>query len=180
VFSADQIGIALANEDPSVRSRITRAFGREAYGENGELDRPFLAAKVFRSPVMLARLNKIIHPAVLRTIQRSVSLLPKKQKLPYVVIESALIYEAGLQSSFDYIVLVDAPVALRVVRSTSSSRFSKAEVRRRSKNQIPARIKRPLADFVVVNRGSLRSLERNARFLDETLSRMALSSSKRP
>lgn len=178
VLSADEIGNTLANKDRSVRSRIQRAFGEQVYGTDGKLDRSQLAAKVFRSPALLARLNAIIHPAVLRSLQQSITQLPQKQKIPYVVIESALIYEAGLETRFDFVVLVDAPLTLRITRSSRSTGHSKAEIRRRAQSQLPAMSKRRLADFVLVNKGTVSGLERKARFLDDTLSRIAESSKK--
>ena len=164
VFSADEIGAHVSLHHSRVRSEIMRAFGT--------LDREELASVVFSNPRKLATLNRIIHPVVIREISRSIRSLPQRRRYPYVVVESALLFEAKLSGHFDFVVLVDAPLELRLKRRSGKT-LTKAEIRRRARNQLPAPLKRRQADFVLSNRGSQRDLRSAVFLVDGILTRMA-------
>ena len=104
VYYADQAAKDLMNQDPELKKEIIAAFGNEVYKE-GKIDRSFLGAMVFADSEKLARLNSIVHPATLN----DASSWMQNQKSPYAIKEAALIFEAGLEKFFDFIIGVSAP-----------------------------------------------------------------------
>jgi len=169
VLSADEIAKQLTVNDPEIRSTLAHTFGPTFFFNDGSLDRKKLAAFVFESSHRLRKLNSILHPRVIVSIKETLRTLPPKKRRPYVAIEAALVYEAGLESLFNYIVVVDAPVDTRIQRLMVRDGASKSEILKRMRSQFPFTRKAKKADFVVVNQGSEEKLRKKVGFLDQIL-----------
>lgn len=146
VYYADEAAKRLMNEDPQLKEQIIGLFGAGAYKE-GELDRHFLGDLVFSDPEKLSRLNNLVHPATQKDAERWLRL----QKTPYAIKEAALIFEAGLQPDFDYIIGVTAPEPLRISRVMKRDQTSREKVLERIRQQMDEPEKIGLCDFVVHN-----------------------------
>lgn len=129
-----------------LRGAIEARFGRDIYRE-GELDRGRLAAIVFADSQALADLNAIVHPAVMRDF----AAWAERQTADYVVLESAILYEAGLENAVDRVVAVLAPVELRVERACRRDGADPEAVRRRIAAQMDDDTLCRRADFTLVN-----------------------------
>lgn len=129
-----------------LREPVEARFGAEAY-RNGELDRSYLAGIVFRDPQALADLDAIVHPAVMRDFETWAA----AQQAPYVVLESAILFEAGLECAVDRVVAVLAPVELRVERTCRRDRCDAEAVRRRIAAQADDDTLCAKADYTLVN-----------------------------
>lgn len=129
-----------------LREPVEAHFGAEAY-RNGELDRSYLAGIVFRDPQALADLDAIVHPAVMKDFEAWAAV----QQAPYVVLESAILFEAGLESAVDRVVAVLAPVELRVERTCRRDTCDAEEVRRRIAAQADDDTLCAKADYTLVN-----------------------------
>jgi dephospho-CoA kinase len=88
-----------------------------------------------------------VHPATRKDGERWISL----QKAPYAIREAALIFEAGLEPGFDYIIGVTAPEALRISRVIRRDRTSREIVLKRIRQQMNEEEKMKLCDFVIQN-----------------------------
>lgn len=130
----------------ALRDRIEERFGAEIYS-GGELDRARLAAIVFSDPQALADLDAIVHPAVMRDFEA----WSERQQSDYVVLESAILYEAGLESSVDRVVAVLAPVELRVGRASRRDGSDPEAIRRRIAAQTDDDTLCRRADYSLVN-----------------------------
>ena len=129
-----------------LRGAIEARFGRDIYRE-GELDRGRLATIVFADSQALADLNAIVHPAVMRDF----AAWAERQTADYVVLESAILYEAGLENAVDRVVAVLAPVELRVERACRRDGADPEAVRRRIAAQLDDDTLCRRADFTLVN-----------------------------
>lgn len=129
-----------------LREPVEAHFGAEAY-RNGELDRSYLAGIVFRDPQALADLDAIVHPAVMKDFEAWAAV----QQAPYVVLESAILFEAGLESAVDRVVAVLAPDELRVERTCRRDTCDAEEVRRRIAAQADDDTLCAKADYTLVN-----------------------------
>ena len=170
VIQADAIGREMMSPGHDVYDEIIRRFGPEVVRADGSLDRRLLADLAFRQN-RLAELNQIIHPPVIAAQQQWAEEVFAKDPEAVVIVESALIFEADRQGSapgwrqrFDKIILVTAPVDLRVARyadrmaalpGAPSRSELEADARRRIAAQIPDEEKIPLADYVIHNHGPL-------------------------
>jgi len=153
-----------------VYDEIIRRFGPEVVRADGSLDRRFLAELAFRQN-RLAELNQIVHPPVITAQQQWAEEIFAKDPDAVVIVESALIFEADRQGSapgwtqrFDKIILVTAPLDLRIARyvdrmaalpNAPSPAELEADARRRIAAQIPDEEKIPLVDYIIHNHGPL-------------------------
>ena len=171
VIGADAVARELMEGNPALKRAVTALLGPEAYRPDGTLDAPAVAAKIFGETTLRAGLNAAVFPAVIQEIHRRIGALSSAQRLPYVVIEAALIYESGMDADLDYVIVVHASEATRVARVERRDGMTRAEVVRRARAQLPGEELRKRADFVLVNESAASHLDTNVAFLDRLLAR---------
>ncbi len=150
VFNADKEAGVLMENDPVVRNAIKREFGSNIYTTEG-LDRKRLAAIVFSNPELLDKINGIVHPAV---AMRFVKWASEMTVYPYLVKESAILFETGTYRELDHVILVTAPVEQRINRVMQRDGVDRESVERRMINQWPDGEKSRLAGTVLLNDGN--------------------------
>lgn len=175
VIEADAVGRDLMSPGHTVFDEIVRYFGPEVLRADGSLDRPRLADLAFRQN-RLAELNRIVHPPVIAAQQRWAEAIFAKEPDAVAMVESALIFEADQQGSapgwrqrFDRVILVTAPIELRIARyvdrmaalpGAPARAELEADARRRISAQIPDDEKIPCSDFVIHNDGTVEATRR--------------------
>lgn len=147
VYDSDSEAKRLMTESVELRRRIAERFGAEAYAADGGLNRSWLAARVFTDPQALADLNAMVHPAVMADF----AAWAERQSGDYVVLESAILFEAGLEHSVDRTVAVLAPLKLRLERTCRRDGCDREAVRRRMAAQMDDDTLCARADYTVVN-----------------------------
>lgn len=150
VYVADTAGKALMQHDPEVKAQLIALLGKEAYMDDGNLNSKWIASQVFPNPALLDQLNAIVHPAVARDVAHWI-MLPENSQAPYLLKESALLFEEDLTASLDAIILIVASEAERIRRVMERDQVTEAQVVSRIKNQWPDEQKIPLADYVIYN-----------------------------
>ncbi|MEW2922306.1 dephospho-CoA kinase [Muricauda sp. ANG21] len=146
VYDSDKEAKALMVTSKELRKDITQLLGKEAYKDD-VLNRAFIAEKVFKDPKMLEMLNAIVHPAVRKHFLE----WARKKSVPYVIQETALIFENEGQDKYDYTILVTAPEEVRLQRVMERDGATKEQILQRMANQMADKEKIPLADFIVEN-----------------------------
>ncbi len=146
VYYADTEAKRLTNEDAEIRRKVSDLLGKQSYTTSG-LNREYVASKVFNDKNLLTQLNQIIHPAV----EKDFVLWAEKQSAPYVLKEAAILFESGSYKNTDRVIVVDAPLELRIQRVLERDNTSREEILKRIQNQWPADKKKDLADFVIYN-----------------------------
>ena len=112
VYNADNRARWLSDHDKTLRDSIIQLLGSRAY--NGDqMDRRYVASKVFVNEELLQKLNALIHPAVGRDFEN----WTESQSAPYVIKEAALMFESGSYRSLDAVIHVTAPPELRISRT---------------------------------------------------------------
>lgn len=149
VYNADERAKYLMQHEHYLIDEIKKNFGEEVY-ENGQLNRALLASKVFHDKEKVNLLNSLVHPAVFRDSERWVE-EQQTAHPPYAIKEAALLIEAGSYKYLDKLIVVTAPLAVRLQRVCERDQVSVEEVQARMKNQLPEEEKIKLADFVIVN-----------------------------
>lgn len=134
------------NESAALREGLVRAFGAGCYA-GGELDRRYLASRVFADKDALATLNALVHPAVRDDFRAWAG----RQAGEYVILESAILFEAGFAGEVDTTLAVLAPVEERVKRCMERDGSTREEVLRRMANQADDDTLHRLADRTIVN-----------------------------
>lgn len=146
VFEADACGRELIRKDPAVIAAIKQRFGAQVL-RGAEIDRPALANMVFHSPLALADLNAIIHPAVRAAFHAWAG----SQHAPYVILESAILVESGGSGLMDALIVVSAPEQLRIQRVMVRDGVEEDAVRWRMANQCDEAGRLAAADHVIRN-----------------------------
>ena len=138
---------------------VVDAFGPSVLTAAGVLDRPALARLVFDDPTARGRLDGLLHPRI-RAAAREAEERALRSGAKVVVHDIPLLVETGQQSSFDVVVVVDAPVEVRVRRLTQARGLTEAEARRRVAAQSDDTVRRAAADVVLDGAGPVEDLGR--------------------
>jgi len=146
VFYADEEAKKLYDSEEVI------AFFKEKYGEtcftNNQLDHSKLAAFIFSDIENRKQIEAFIHPLVMQKFENWAS----QQDSNIVMLESALIFEAGLEKFFDKIMVVDAPLPIRIERIKSRNmQLSESEILQRINSQLSQKEKSTRADLVIWN-----------------------------
>ncbi len=146
VYYSDQRAKYLMENDKNLIRQITENFG-QVYTKDGKLNRKKLAQIIFNDKNKLQTINQIVHPAV----KADFLLWSKKQQTPYVIKESALLFESKQYTDLDYIVTVWAPLELRIIRTMQRDNISRQKVIERINNQLDDQFKIYRSDFLIIN-----------------------------
>lgn len=146
VYDSDSRAKRLMNEDNTLRERLVERFGSEVYCVEG-LNRIYLAERVFGNPEELKALNAIVHPAVMDDFDR----WALEQDGSYVVLESAILFEASLDRRVDVSVAVMAPEELRIERAMQRDGAQREQIVARMNNQISDQERVERAKYTIVN-----------------------------
>jgi dephospho-CoA kinase len=144
-FESDAVGRELLNS--SLRDSVILRFGEDIYFD-GILDRKKMAKKVFGDKKALADLNKIVHPPVNEAFN---NFIEKNQNAPFIINESAIIFETGKYKDFYKVILVISPKNVRINRIILRDNVNKENVLSRMKHQLSDSKKIKLADFIIEN-----------------------------
>lgn len=147
VYFADEAARRLMHTDHILIGQIKALLGEEAYLPDGTLNRKYVAQRVFQDKQLLEQLNAITHPATIRDAKNWM----QKQQAPYVIKEAALLFETPAFHDLDRIIVVYAPLTLRLQRVMQRDQVSATEVQRRMHQQISPEIAIRLADEVIYN-----------------------------
>jgi dephospho-CoA kinase len=146
IYIADVEAKKLMNRSKVIRRKLIALFGEKAYTNEG-LNRPYIASKIFNNKELLEQMNAIVHPKVGAHFKRWL----KKQNGAYVIKEAAIIFEEGMQSQYDCIVLVTADLEERINRVLQRDNTSREKVLAIVDNQLSDEEKIKKSDFVIVN-----------------------------
>jgi len=146
VYIADIEAKSLMNRSKIIKRKLIKLFGNEAYDQD-ELNRSFIAHKIFNDAKLLEQMNSIVHPKVTSHFKRWL----KKQDAPYVIKEAAILFENGTYTNLDLIITVIAPENTRIQRVIKRDQSSKEKVKAIINNQWSDAEKIELSDFVIEN-----------------------------
>jgi dephospho-CoA kinase len=162
-INSDEIGRDMMKPGSVVYDRIVSGFGPEVVDAHGQLDRAKLADIVFHDLDKLKHLNAIVHAPVLREIDRRMQLQRAKNPQAVVVVESAVLFEAGQERRFDKMIVAWCRPEQQVERFVARSHLPEEDVRRRMAAQMPGDEKKRRADFVIDTSLSMEDTERQVR-----------------
>jgi len=148
VFNSDAEAKRIMDNDPTVRKQLTEILGEGAYSDSG-LNRVFVAEKIFANKELREKMNAVVHPATRSAFEEYVK-DPAYTK-PVIFNEAAILFETGAYKRFDKIVLVVAPLELRVKRVMERDNSIESDIRARIEAQWNDEEKMKLADFIIVN-----------------------------
>ena len=135
--------------DPEVIEAIHSCFGDKVFTDQ-KIDFKKLAEYVFQDPQRREFVNQLIHPKVMERFGTWAA----EQQAPSVMMESAILFENGLDKFFDLVIVVDAPMNVRIERvKKRNPNLSEEEIVSRIQAQMPQEEKCRRANIVIDNRG---------------------------
>lgn len=132
VYDCDTRAKQLMNTSSILRDALTEAVGTQVYNPTGDVNRPYLATFMFGHPERVALINSIVHPAVRADFLKWAS----NAKAPVVAVETAVLYESGMDADVDTVFLVHAPLEMRLQRAMQRDHTDEQSIRRRISNQM--------------------------------------------
>ena len=159
-IDADEIAHELMRPGEPVYDEIVKSFGNEILNPDKTVNRTKLAELAFdkRKP-RIYELNRLIHPGVIERYEKWMQEIGSREPDAVMVLEAALLLEAGLRRRFDEIVVVTCKPQQRIERWAARHQLdpetARTEVTRRMMAQAPVEAKIQAADFVIDNSGSV-------------------------
>lgn len=176
VLQADQVAHRLMEPGEQVYHEVVRRFGRDILRPDGTIDRAKLAEAAFGSG-RIQELNRLVHPAVLERQEQWMAEIGARDRHAIVIVEAALILEAGARAQFDKLIVVTCRAEQKAARFAERQKLdlgaARKEVERRVAAQWPDEKKAAAADYVIDNSGSRAETERQVEALFAELKRLA-------
>jgi dephospho-CoA kinase len=175
LVQADRIAHELMLPGQPVYNEVVRHFGGAILNPDLSVNRAKLAEAAFGSsssaagarptaapstlPSRIQELNRIVHPAVIRSQDEWMKEMGRQEPHGVAIVEAALIIEAGAAKSFDRLIVVTCSEGQRIARFAACQKLdldaARREVGRRMAAQLPEVEKIKAADYVIDNSGSL-------------------------
>jgi dephospho-CoA kinase len=166
--SADQITHQLLSSDRVLIQQIVSLLGDTVLSE-GLIDRNKVAQVVFRSPVFLRELEKLIHPLVKAEIERQWHQAAQQKDCFLFVVEMPLLFEVGWEAWYDATVAVTASQEQSLRRFCAAAQRTEAEYFQRMSRLLPNDEKAKRATYVIENNEDLEELKKKVKFLYQLL-----------
>jgi len=158
VIDADQIGHEVL-EFPEVQQKIREHFGNTVFNTQNTIDRSQLAKIVFgaekKHQDSLRKLEELVHPEIHRRLEQEISTAKTTENFDAILIDAAIILEAGWKNLCDQIVFIECPLEQRLNRVIKNRGWSAVELEKREKQQLPLSEKQKLANFIIHNEHDL-------------------------
>lgn len=163
-FVADKVGAQCYN-DPVFLAQVRTLFGPEVFASDGTVDKRRIASKVFANRHLLAELNSLVHPRVMQAFDQFCLLHASE---PYILFESAILYDSRLDKMMDTVLCVHLQLEERIRRLLLRDQTTRDQILARISNQLPANEIMRRADLVILNyEGNPRS--RQVAYFDKIL-----------
>jgi dephospho-CoA kinase len=169
LIDADELAhLALSARRPCY-SKIISFFGKDILNDKGLIDRAKLGKKAFSNMLYLRKLNKIIHPYVIKNIRDRIKVIYNKNKSAFIIIDAPLLIETGLHKECGLVIVVISSLSLQVERSSIYKKIRLEDALSRIRMQMPLSKKARFADYVINNNGSLQELRKGCKDLAEKI-----------
>ena len=177
LINSDDITHQLFEPGQAVHSAVAGAFGKRILAPDGRIDRRILGEIVFSDPAARAKLNGLVHPAV---IQRHREWLEEKEQQDpqgVAIVDAALMIEVGTYKNYDKIIVVTCTPGIQRQRLRTRSNLTEEQIDARILAQMPMEEKVKFADFVIDSSGDLSKTRRQVEEISSKLQEFAASTS---
>ena len=153
-IQADELGHRVLQPGGEAHDDVIREFGSGILREDGSIDRTRLAREVFGKPERLEKLNRLVHPPVIRMEEEMIAGFAAGEPDGIVVVEAAILVETGGHERFDKLIVTHCDPAQQVERAMRRAGATRQEVLARISRQLPVEEKLRVADYVVDTSGT--------------------------
>jgi dephospho-CoA kinase len=151
---ADELGHQVLLRGGEAYDSVVAEFGPDVLKADGAINRRKLAAEVFSRPERLAKLNSIVHPAVIRREEEFIQNVERTHPSGIAVVEAAILIETESYKRFDRLILVVCTLEQQIQRAMHRDNRTREEVLARLAQQMPLDEKRKYADYIIDTAGA--------------------------
>ena len=174
IIDADSIGHELMAPGEPVYDEIVKRFGAEILNSDTTVNRAKLAELAFdQKRPRIYELNSLLHPGIIQRYEKIMQEIAAREPNAIVMLEAALLLEAGLRRRFDRIIVVSCKPQQRIERWEKRLQVdadaARREVTRRMMAQAPDEAKIQAADYVIDNSGSVEDTRKQVEKVFATL-----------
>lgn len=162
VIDADMVSRDVLEEYPEVHDYIHRTYGDDYFLENGDLDRRKFGRRIFPDPAALAEYQKVIMPFIVDEIKERFQYIEEATEDEFAVLDAPLLFQVRESDVYDVAVTVEMPRELQIQRVMARDELSTEEVEARLARQMTQEERVALADYVIINDGSVEELKEKA------------------
>jgi len=159
IVAGDPLGHE-ALRQPDILARVAGRWGQQVLDQQGQVNRRKLGEIVFAVDTERLELERLVFPFITQRINEEVARVQVDSAAAFVVLDAAVMLEAGWNKVCDLLVYVDVPRATRLERLRSQRGWTEIEIAQREQAQWPLEQKKALADHVIDNSGSESLMER--------------------
>lgn len=160
IIDADRLGHRVYEPGTTGFQKVVNAFGHDLVSKDGTIDRRLLGGKVFGAPDQMNRLTDIVWPEIRKLAAAEISDLTKKHRGSVIVLEAAVLLEAGWQDLVDEVWVITVKVATAVERLIARNGLNEEQAMARIQSQMTAKERLEHADVKIDNSESLDDLKR--------------------
>lgn len=148
IYEADDRAKKLIKNDSLLKNQLLELLGPEAYLPSGEYNRAWVASQIFDKPELLKQVNERVHPRVRKdgeewAVQHALA--------PYLLYEAAIMKAAGEGNSFQKVIVVEAPLELRIQRVKQRDNRTEQAIRDIMERQATEEERQRIADYTIWN-----------------------------
>jgi len=155
IVDADLASRVVVEKGREELNKIAEHFGEDILTSDGELDRAKLREVIFNSEEEKLWLESLLHPAIASQIQRELD----SSSSPYTILVSPLLLETNQKNFCSTVLVVDVPVETQIERTSKRDNVSEEQIKSIIASQIDRDSRLEQADEVILNDGSIQSLE---------------------
>jgi len=153
IVSGDKAGHEALTQ-PTIREQIVRRFGHDVLDASGAVNRKALGRRVFADPAERQALEALVFPYIREKLQAEITAARHDAQVTFVVLDAAIMLEAGWNNACDFLVYIHAPRAVRLARLATHRGWSAKEVAARENAQMTLTDKVNCADWAIDNSGT--------------------------
>jgi len=159
VINTDKITKKLSEPGGRGYFKLIKLFGKDIVQKDKRLDRDKIKQKILSNPSLKKELENLLHPIILKEVEKEIQLLRSKNYDKYIFVEVPLLFEAGWDKFFSHIILVKAPIKKRIERIKRTRNMNSYQILSFIKSQLPDHEKEKKATWIINNDKSLEELK---------------------
>lgn len=177
LIDSDQITHQLFEPGQEIHDAVAKAFGPEVVAFDGTIDRKILGDIVFKDSEARAKLNTLVHPAIIRRQQEFLSEVARKDPQGIGMVSAALMVEIGTYKNYDKVIVVSCPPDEQRERLKARAGLSGEQIEARIRAQMPMEEKVKFGDYIIDTSGDLADTRRQVAEVNSKLRESAASTS---
>jgi dephospho-CoA kinase len=173
VVRADDLGRQVMLPGGAAYAAVVEEFGQGIVDATGAIVRKLLAVEAFGSPERLAKLNGIVHPAVIALEEQFLADAERADPHGVGVVEAAILIETGSYKRFQKLIVVSCTPEQQIERAVHRDGCTEDEARARLSRQLPVEEKLRYADYVIDTSGAKQRTVEQTKAVYESLRSLA-------